>query len=89
VDGKGNPMTIRDLVKEMRASEIFGRAFNGSGQSGSGTQPANGGGGIPQIRTKADLYKNIDPKNKRAMDQARQTYVQANGPDAYIALPDR
>lgn len=78
VDGKGNPMTIRDLVKEMRASEVFGRAFNGSGQSGSGTQPANGGGGNPQIKRKADLKDRKD----------RAAYVEKFGADAYFKLPD-
>ncbi|WP_029581949.1 hypothetical protein [Bradyrhizobium sp. URHD0069] len=38
-NAKGDPMTIADLVQEMRQSDAFGRAFEGSGQSGSGTQP--------------------------------------------------
>ena len=44
VNGKGEPLTISDLVSEMRQSEVFGRAFEGSGNSGSGKQPNSGGG---------------------------------------------
>lgn len=38
-DGKGGFMTITDLVKEMRSSTDFGRAFEASGASGSGKPP--------------------------------------------------
>lgn len=48
VNGKGDPMSIRELVAEMRQSDIYGPAFEGSGQSGSGKQPNGGGGGAPQ-----------------------------------------
>lgn len=53
-NAKGDPMTISDLVQEMRKSDAFGRAFDGSGASGSGTQPTNPGnpanpaGGVPK-----------------------------------------
>lgn len=43
-DSKGTPMTVGQLVAEMRQSDTFGRAFEGTGQTGSGTPP-NGGGG--------------------------------------------
>ena len=42
----GKPMTIRDLVLEMKADvTTYGRAFDPSGQSGSGSQQSNGTGG--------------------------------------------
>lgn len=44
-DSKGTPMDISGLVAEMKESDAFGRAFEGSGQSGSGKQPGAGGGG--------------------------------------------
>lgn len=44
-DGQGEPMTIRQLVKEMKNSPVFSRAFEGSGSSGSGTNPNGGGSG--------------------------------------------
>ncbi|ODT09445.1 MAG: hypothetical protein ABS35_42970 [Kaistia sp. SCN 65-12] len=43
-DSKGTPMDIKGLVAEMRQSEAFGRAFEASGNSGTGKQPGNGGG---------------------------------------------
>lgn len=46
----GEPMTVKDLVAEMRGSEAFSRAFDGDGQSGSGKQPDKLGGG-----SKADV----------------------------------
>ena len=50
VNGKGEPMSIRELVAEMRQSDVYGPAFEGSGQSGSGKQPGNGGTGGTQQR---------------------------------------
>ena len=35
-DAQGNPMTIPQLVEEMKASDGFARAFNSSGATGSG-----------------------------------------------------
>lgn len=42
INGKGEPFSIADLVAEMRQSEVFGRAFEGTGQTGSGMRPTNG-----------------------------------------------
>lgn len=42
-DAQGNPMTIKGLVAEMRASDTFARAFDGDGTTGGGKQPDNGG----------------------------------------------
>ncbi|WP_435658091.1 hypothetical protein [Brucella pituitosa] len=47
-DAKGNAMDIGGLVAEMKQSDAFGRAFEGSGQSGSGKTPSNGNGHTPQ-----------------------------------------
>jgi len=46
-DGKpyfidGNEATVEDLVKELKADEIYSRCFEGTGASGSGTRPTNG-----------------------------------------------
>lgn len=43
-NSKGDPMTISDLVQEMRKSDTFGRAFESSGHAGSGKQPDNRSG---------------------------------------------
>ena len=44
-DSSGAPMSIRDLVAEMRNSEMFGRAFEASGQTGTGRVSPNGSAG--------------------------------------------
>lgn len=38
INGKGEPLTISDFVTEMKQNEIFGRAFEGSGQTGTGKE---------------------------------------------------
>lgn len=41
-DAQGNPMTIPQLVDEMRASDVFSRAFEPTGATGSGMTSSNG-----------------------------------------------
>jgi hypothetical protein len=38
-DSNGNPMTVKQLVDELRGSDIFGRAFEGNDQRGTGGPP--------------------------------------------------
>jgi hypothetical protein len=77
VNGKGEPLSISDLVEEMKQTEIFGRAFEGSGQSGSGTRPGNNGGGSPQIKRRSELKT----------EKERAAFVDTFGIQAYNALP--
>lgn len=77
VNGKGEPLTISDLVSEMRQSEIFGRAFKGDGKSGSGTPPNNKGGATPQNKRRSDFKTEKD----------RAAFVNEHGLAAYQALP--
>lgn len=78
VNGKGEPLSISDLITEMRATELYGRAFDGSGQSGSGTQPANtGGGNLSNIKRRSDLKTKED----------RIKFVETHGGNAYLSLP--
>lgn len=77
VNDKGEPLSIADLVLEMRASEIFGRAFEGGGLSGSGKLPGNAAGG-------AGVTKKSDFK----AEKDRAAYVEKHGMAAYKALPD-
>jgi hypothetical protein len=81
VNGKGEPLSIADLIEEMKTNETFGRAFEGSGHSGSGMRPNNGGGGTPpgNVKSKADLKDRT----------TRAAFVDAHGHDAYFALPDK
>ena len=44
VDSKGNPLSIRGLVAELREKPEYSDAFYGSGASGSGTPPEGGSG---------------------------------------------
>lgn len=77
VKGDGSPLGIADLITEMKTNEIFGRAFEGSGQSGSGTPPGNGGGGNPSNKRRSDFKTEKD----------RAEFVNAHGLAAYQALP--
>lgn len=53
VNGKGEFITIADLVGEMRQSEVFGRAFEPTGTAGGGAQGGGGGGGGKTIKQAA------------------------------------
>lgn len=77
VDGKGEPLSISDLVVEMRGSDIFGRAFEGTGSSGSGTPPQNKGGGNPSGKRRSEFKD----------EKERSDFVNAHGLAAYQALP--
>jgi len=76
VNAKGEHMTISELVAEMRQSEVFGRAFEASGNTGIGKQPGNGAGGAGATK-KSDLKTEKD----------RAAFVEKHGLDAYKALP--
>lgn len=79
VDKNGDPLALTEFVSELRASEDFGRAFDGTGHSGTGTVQANGGGASPLIKSKADLQD----RSKRA------EFVEKFGAEKYFALPEK
>lgn len=64
-DAKGAPMTIDQLVGEMRESEVFGRAFEGTGASGSGASNKQAGGAGQKQMSRADFNK-LDPTGQAA-----------------------
>lgn len=67
-DAKGAPMTIAQLVAEMRGSDTYARAFEGSGASGSGAQNKGGGNaGSPFVLSAEDAK---DPAKYRAAKEA-------------------
>jgi hypothetical protein len=68
VNGKGEYLTISDLVGEMRQSEIFGRAFEGNGPGGSGTPPHGQAGGTGRS---ADLSK-LPPMERLKLHRERE-----------------
>lgn len=79
VNGKGDPLSIEDLVNEMKSTDIFGRAFEGSGQSGSGMRPNAGNGkGAVGGPSKRSEFKS---------EKERSAFIDENGLEAYQALP--
>lgn len=47
INNKGESLSIKELVEEMRQSEIFGRAFEPTGITGSGASGARNNAGAP------------------------------------------
>lgn len=81
VNGKGEPLSIDELIEEMRADAVFGRAFEGSGASGSGAGGSggraggSGGAGSPKHRGDFESTK------------AKADWIHQNGRDAFMKLP--
>lgn len=80
VNGKGEPLPLSDLITELKASDLYGRAFEGSGSSGSGAPPAGGGNGKPPS---GKFQKRSDFKTEKE----RADYIDEHGLPAYQALP--
>jgi len=53
-DGQGTPMTLKQLVEELRADSEFARAFEGTGSSGGGASKSNAGGGGAKVIAAGD-----------------------------------
>ena len=54
----GNPMTVEELVLEMKNQETFAPAFASQAHSGGGTPPGGGGGGGIPPRKREDMSPN-------------------------------
>lgn len=84
VNGDGNLLTIKDLVSEMRSSEVYAGAFKATEKSGGGTPPADGGkggsGGGDGKPPKDQRRSEMSPKEKVA-------YIKEYGNDAFMSLP--
>lgn len=79
VDGKGAPLTIAALVEELRQSEKYARAFDGTGNTGSGKNNKQGNNnkvarpeGLPETyaECKTVEQKTAWMKHKRAQEEA-------------------
>jgi DNA-binding transcriptional MerR regulator len=89
LDKNGNPriggadgslMTVRQLVEELKADPVYGRAFDGSGASGSGAAPgAKGTGGAGAKVSKRSELKSDDDK---------LAFIKAHGYAAFRDLAD-
>lgn len=76
VNKDGQPLTIKDLVEEMRADTTFGRAFDGSNAGGAGSGSSGGGGG------------GAAGKKRSAMSVTEKSaYIAAHGSKAFFDLP--
>lgn len=64
VNGKGEFLSIKDLVSEMRQSEIFGRAFEPTGTTGGGAQGGAHSGGSKRMTQAA--FDALPPKQRAA-----------------------
>jgi hypothetical protein len=91
VDASGNPVTIDTLVREMRDSDVFASGFKATAQSGSGSEPTEGGGdqmpgqGKPNGGTPpAGQFKPRSQMTDREKIDAQKQL----GIDAYLNLPD-
>jgi hypothetical protein len=87
VDGDGNPVTIDDLISEMRKSETYAGAFKASDQSGSGSEPGKGSdgptggsGGKPKVNA-GDL------KRSTMTERQKVDFQKEHGLDALLDLP--
>ena len=76
---KGEFLGIKDFVSEMRESEVFSRAFDGTGTTGSGT-PANRG----QTRPGSFILSREDAKDPMKYRAAREAAAKA-GQELQIA----
>lgn len=79
VNGKGDPLSISDLVAELKNDPVYGRAFDGSGSSGSGMRPSGSGAGPAHITKRSDFNN----------ESERAAFINEYGLDAYKALPMR
>lgn len=79
VDGQGLPLSIKALVAEMKKSDEFSRAFDGTGQSGGGAPP----GGRPPGGAPPAGGKN---RSKMTVPE-KAAYIKEHGQVAFLQLP--
>ena len=79
MNAKGEFLGIKDFVSEMRESEVFSRAFEGTGTTGSGT-PANRG----NVRPGSFILSREDAKDPMKYRAAREAATKA-GQELQIA----
>lgn len=66
VNGKGEFLGLDDLVAEMRESDDFSRAFEGTGAGGSGTRPGGGNGAGGAKTMKRAAFAQMPPAEQMA-----------------------
>lgn len=93
LNGKGDLLSVNELVAELSQSEEFAYAFAGSGNSGGGGRPNNGGGGGRQSRPNLGITKKSDFGSGITAERKRAEFIgsyptQEEGLKAYKSLPD-
>jgi hypothetical protein len=69
-DARGQPLSVKDLVAELRQSEAFARAFDGAGTSGGGMPPSALSGGTPGVFHLTREQARDPAAYRRARDEA-------------------
>lgn len=90
VDGGGNPVNIDALVSEMRDSDTFASGFKATQQSGSGSEPTEGGGDILPGQGKPNggtPPAGTKPRSQMT-DREKIDYQREHGIDALLNLPE-
>lgn len=75
--GSDGPMTVAELVTELKADAVWARAFDGSSSSGGGATQNGSNGVASGVRTKADLKSR----------EAKSAFIDKHGLAAFDALP--
>jgi hypothetical protein len=87
VNGEGQPLSIKELVSEMRSQDTYAGAFAGSGSSGGGTPPDGAGAGKDTGDGAGGAA--IGDLHRGKMDVAAKTeFITEHGLDAYMKLPE-
>ena len=74
----GGPMTLEELIHELRQDEKYAGAFEGSGKSGGGTPPEGGGTGGGEFGAK---------KRSEMTDEEKAAFIHERGMEEFTKLP--
>jgi len=74
-DSAGSPMSVQQLVEEMKATDLWAGAFPGRKKSGGGT-PQTKSGGMPQGKKRSDFST-----------QEKTAFIKEHGVEAFMKLP--
>ena len=87
VDGDGNPVSIDDLISEMRKSDTYAGAFKASKQSGSGSDPGKGGDGGTGGSGGKPIVNAGDLRRSTMTDKQKVDFQKEHGLNALLDLP--
>lgn len=75
-NSRGDYMTISDYIGELKADEVFGRAFMADAKSGTGSKPNSSSSGKATVKSRAAMSA-----------KEKSEFIRENGQDAYLKLP--